>query len=127
MMGYGLGVGWWDVDVGFGHLRASFGFAISPLTGVPRWDGNGCAGGGRFSFNEGRVHNWTGFELMARGFVDAGCSALLVPRVRGDDVGLRGGEVGLVGVSGQSIVCSRAMGGVSQRRELSLGERRLCN
>ena len=36
------------------------------------------------------MHNWTGFELMARGFVDAGCSALLVPRVRGDDVGLRG-------------------------------------
>ncbi len=44
MMGYGLGVGWWDVDVGFGRLRASFGFAISPFDGVPRWDGNGCAG-----------------------------------------------------------------------------------
>ena len=31
MMGYGLGVGWWDVDVGFGRLRVSFGFAIFPL------------------------------------------------------------------------------------------------
>ena len=33
MMGYGLGVGWWDVDVGFGRLRASFGFAIFPFDG----------------------------------------------------------------------------------------------
>ena len=53
------------------------------------------------------MHNWTGFELMARGFVDAGCSALLVPRVRGDDVRLGGDDVGLrgddVGLRGDDV------------------------
>ena len=44
------------------------------------------------------MHNWTGFELMARGFVDAGCSALLVPRVRGDDDGCAGVLFGWTGV-----------------------------